>query len=71
MIARADVGMILIPTLGFAGTFAASPLAWAMADLFLIPAFHKCKNKRTTEDAKNAITTDAEENEQINEQIHQ
>jgi Na+-driven multidrug efflux pump len=63
MIARAGVGMILIPIFGFAGTFAASPLAWVMADLFLVPAFHRCKNKRAAEDTKNAVTTDAVENE--------
>lgn len=39
--ARGVVSM-LVPTLGFSAVCAASPVAWLMADAFLIPAFFFC-----------------------------
>lgn len=39
MIARAAVGGILVPILGYVAACVASPAAWIAADLFLIPAF--------------------------------
>lgn len=39
MIARSLVAFFLVPKLGFLGACFASPLAWILADLFLIPAF--------------------------------
>ncbi len=33
---------MLVPTMGFAAVCAASPVAWLMADVFLIPAFFFC-----------------------------
>lgn len=45
MIARMVGGLILIPIFGYVGACLASPLAWLMADLFLIPAYFRCKKK--------------------------
>ncbi len=39
MIARAAVGMFLVPAFGFTAACFASPLAWVLADLFLFPAY--------------------------------
>ena len=39
MLARTIVAFTLVPAMGFLGACFASPLAWVMADLFLIPAF--------------------------------
>ena len=39
MIARAVIGVIMVPYLGFASVCFASPLAWVMADCFLLPAY--------------------------------
>lgn len=39
MIARAVAGFFLVPKFGFLGVCFANPLAWIMADLFLIPAY--------------------------------
>lgn len=43
MIARIIAGVVFIPNLGFTGSALASPLAWVMANLFLIPAYFHCK----------------------------
>lgn len=45
MIARAMVGMLLVPALGFVGALLGSPLAWLFADLFLIPAYLRCRKQ--------------------------
>lgn len=45
MIARAVAGMVLTPMFGFVGICLASPLAWVLADTFLIPAFFVCKKR--------------------------
>lgn len=42
MVARAAVGFLLVPALGFLGVCFASPAAWVLADLFLIPAYFAC-----------------------------
>jgi Na+-driven multidrug efflux pump len=39
MIARSIAGIILVPVLGFTGVCLGSPIAWIMADAFLIPAY--------------------------------
>ncbi len=39
MIARSIVAFTLVPAIGFTGACFASPLAWIMADIFLVPAF--------------------------------
>lgn len=39
MIARTIAGVIIIPHFGFIGACIASPLAWILADMFLIPAY--------------------------------
>lgn len=41
MIARAGVGLLLVPRFGFVAACFASPVAWIMADLFLIPAYYR------------------------------
>lgn len=44
MIARALAGFVLVPMLGFMGACLGSPIAWLLADAFLIPAyFHVMK----------------------------
>ena len=45
MIARSMVGMLLVPALGFLGVCLGSPLAWIFADVFLIPAYFRCKKQ--------------------------
>lgn len=39
MVARAIAGLVLVPLLGFTGACLASPLAWVLADAFLLPAY--------------------------------
>lgn len=45
MVARAFVGLLLVPRLGFVGACFASPLAWVFADAFLIPAYLHVRKK--------------------------
>ena len=45
MAARALVGVLLVPIFGYLVICFASPLAWLMADCFLVPAFHSCMGK--------------------------
>ena len=42
MFARGIVGFIGVPLLGYVAACAASPLAWIIADMFLIPGFMYC-----------------------------
>ena len=42
MFARGIVGFIGVPLLGYVAACAASPLAWIVADMFLIPGFMYC-----------------------------
>ncbi len=39
MIARTGVAVLLVPVLGFTGACLANPMAWLLADAFLIPCF--------------------------------
>lgn len=43
MFARGIAGITLVPALGFLGAALGSPLAWVFADVFLIPAFIRCR----------------------------
>jgi len=45
MIARSITGIFLVPVLGFTGVTLGSPLAWILADAFLIPAYFQCKKR--------------------------
>lgn len=45
MIARTLIGVVLIPIFGFTSACFASPLAWIMADAFLIPAYFHVMRK--------------------------
>lgn len=45
MVARAVAGIVLVPIFGFAGVCMGSPLAWIMADAFLVPAFFIVRRK--------------------------
>lgn len=48
MFARAIAGFVLVPYFGYICVILASPLAWVLADAFLIPAyFHVMKKLRT------------------------
>lgn len=42
MVARGFFGLYTVPKIGFTGVCFASPAAWVLADLFLIPAFFAC-----------------------------
>lgn len=48
MIARSVVAFTLVPSIGFLGACFASPLAWLMADIFLVPAFFYVYKKLET-----------------------
>ena len=43
MIARGAAGIVLVPMMGFFGASLGNPLAWLFADVFLIPAYFRCK----------------------------
>lgn len=45
MVARGVFGLLVVPTFGFTAVCLASPAAWVLADLFLVPAFFYCLNK--------------------------
>jgi len=49
MIARGIIGLAVVPIFGYAAACLASPVAWVLAALFLIPAFfyvyHRLKNR--------------------------
>ena len=45
MVARTMVALVFVPLWGFAGVCFASPVAWIMADVFLVPAFFYAKKK--------------------------
>lgn len=45
MIARAIAGIVLVPMFGFVGACLGSPIAWILADAFLIPAYIHVINK--------------------------
>ena len=45
MIARSTAALVLVPPLGFLGVCMGSPLAWILADIFLIPAYYRCKKR--------------------------
>ncbi len=53
MIGRGGAAVFLVPVFGFTGVALAGPLAWVLADAFLIPAFYHClgrlKESRTEE----------------------
>ena len=46
MAARAFFGLYLVPRFGYSAVCFASPAAWIMADVFLIPAYFYCLKKR-------------------------
>lgn len=45
MVGRSVVGIFFVPVFGFTAAAFASPLAWILADAFLIPAFFSTLNK--------------------------
>jgi len=45
MIARSAVALFVVPLFGYVAVCFASPTAWILADLFLVPAFFYCKRK--------------------------
>lgn len=45
MAARTLTGFVLVPTFGFLGSCLGSPIAWILADAFLIPAYFHVKKK--------------------------
>ena len=60
MIGRAFMGFVLVPIFGFKAICLASPVAWFLADLFLVPAFRFCmKRLRAQLDCEKACGTAA------------
>ncbi|WP_053982694.1 MATE family efflux transporter [Niameybacter massiliensis] len=57
MIARSVVGFVFVPMFGYTAACFASPVAWIMADLFLIPAYiyviNKLKRRNLEQDHMN------------------
>lgn len=57
MIARSVVGFVFVPMFGYTAACFASPVAWIMADLFLIPAYiyviNKLKRRNLEQDCMN------------------
>lgn len=45
MIARSLVGMALVPVWGFLGAALGGPMAWVFADIFLVPAYFRCRRQ--------------------------
>ena len=45
LIGRGLIGIVFVPLLGFSGACLASPLAWVLADAFLLPAYFSCRRK--------------------------
>lgn len=45
MIARTIIGAVFIPLFGFNAACFASPFAWVLADIFLIPGYYHCMKK--------------------------
>lgn len=45
LIGRGVIGIVFVPIFGFQGACLASPLAWILADSFLIPAYFSCRKK--------------------------
>lgn len=43
MVARGAAGVLMVPHLGFLGACLGSPLAWLLADVFLVPAYFRCR----------------------------
>lgn len=45
MIARTLIGAVFIPLFGFNAACFASPFAWVLADIFLVPGYYHCMKK--------------------------
>lgn len=50
MIGRTVVALVFVPLYGFRAVCLASPVAWILADLFLVPAFFLCLKKLKGQD---------------------
>lgn len=48
LVGRAFIAIVFVPVWGFKGACLASPLAWVLADSFLIPAYFACRKKLVT-----------------------
>ena len=45
LVARSLIGLAFVPLYGFTAVCFSAPLAWLLADLFLIPAYFHCRKK--------------------------
>lgn len=45
LVGRAVIGFVFVPKFGFKAACLASPLAWILADSFLVPAYFWCRKK--------------------------
>ena len=52
MLARTAVSLWAVPAFGFDAACLASPLAWLLADCFLVPGFYGCLNARRRQAAR-------------------
>lgn len=60
MVARVAVALLLVPPLGYPGACLGSPVAWLMADCFLLPTAYWCLRtlrRRIPEDAPEKIAS--------------
>lgn len=55
MVARAVVGVAMVPLMGYTAVCAASPVAWIAADAFLIPTYFWAMKKLRTAQAARAV----------------
>ncbi len=45
LVGRAAIGIVFVPVFGFSAACFASPLAWLLADSFLVPAYFACRRR--------------------------
>lgn len=55
MIARTVAGVVFIPLWGFIGTCVASPFAWLLADMFLVPAYFYVVNRLSKKASRGSV----------------
>ena len=64
MIGRTVVAFVFVPIFGYPAVCFASPVAWVLADCFLVPAFLFCVRsleKRAALEARQAVLEDKQE----------
>ncbi len=60
MVARSFAGLVLVPVFGYTAACFANPLAWVMADVFLIPLYiHLLRKTKRQEELESRTRTEA------------